>query len=466
MAQENAVPQNRISQIDVTHDTISGRGGVFFFLRYVQNTRFYILLEKHLGFLKTSGKGLTLSQFAKQLLAYFIDGSDMSMASFDRRKPDEGYAAVLENSPEDMASSHQMKRFFRKFLLVPNWVHRQILLALFIWRLLKEQPKVIILFGDTMVLNNDDAEKREGVTPTYKKKKGYQPLQISWGTYVVDALFRQGSDHSNHGHDFMKAIGRLVRAIRRFYGDVPIIVDTDSGFMDDQNFRFFEERLGIGYICGGKQYEELKTYAQACPAATFQTLAQDKQFWKYLEFGNRLKSWPKFRRCFFTTLATEVNGQMNLEFVQTDRFIYTNLGCDPKFTAQLTQAGASEYLQAATIIRLDHRRGQGELVHRALKEFATKEQLPFERMGMNRAYYYFMLIGHFLYETYKRDIGNEIVPVACYPNTFRRRLIDFAVKIVTTGRKVILKATAGVFEQLHLTTLWELVHAPQPIWST
>jgi len=75
-----------------------------------------------------------------------------------------------------------------------------------------------------------------------------------------DALFRRGSDHSNHGHDFMKAMGRLVRAIRRFYGDVPIIVATDGGFWDDQNFRFFEERLGIGYICGGRQYDELKTY--------------------------------------------------------------------------------------------------------------------------------------------------------------------------------------------------------------
>jgi hypothetical protein len=151
---------------------------------------------------------------------------------------------------------------------------------------------------------------------------------------------------------------------------------------------------------------------------------------------------------------------------RSERFIYTNLGCDPKLTEQLTQAGAPEYLQTETIIRLDHRRGQGELVHRALKEFANKEQLPFERMGMNRAYYYFLLISHFLYETYKRDIGEEIIPLACYPNTFRRRLIDFAVKIVTTGRKFILKATAGIFEQLHLTTLWERVQTPQPIWST
>ena len=466
MALENVTSQNRISQVEVTQDTISSRGGVFFFLRYLETTRFYTLLEKHLGFLKTSGKGLTLFQFAKQLLAYFIDGTDMSMTSFDRRKQDEGYAAVLENRPEDMASSHQMKRFFHKLVLVPNWVYRQILLALFIWRLLKEQPKVIVLFGDTMVLDNDDAKKREGVTPTYKKKKGYQPLQISWGTYLVDALFRRGSDHCNHGHDFMKAIGRLVRAIRRFYRDVPIILDTDSGFLDDQNFRFFEERLGIGYICGGKQYEELKTYVQACPAADFQALAQDKQLWKYLEFGNRLKSWSSFRRCFFTTLETEANGQMNLEFVQTDRFIYTNLGCDPKLTAQLIQAGAPEYLQPETIIRLDHRRGKGELTHRALKEFATKEQLPFERMGMNRAYYYFLVISHFLYEAYKCDLGEEIVPMTCYPNTFRRSLIDFAVKIVTTGRRHILKVTQNVFEQFNLANVWERVHTPQPIWST
>ena len=460
------ISPNRISHIEITHDTLNGRGGIFFFLRYVQSTRFYTLLEKHLGLLKTSHKGLTLAQFVKQLLAYFIEGSDLSMTSFDRRKEDPGYIAVLENRREDMASSHQMKRFFQKFLLVPNWVYRQILLALFLWRLLKEQPKVIVLFGDTMVLDNDDAEKREGVTPTYKKKKGYQPLQISWGAYVVEAWFRPGSDNSNHGHDFMKAVGCLVHAIRRCYREVPIIVVTDGGFLDDQNFRFFEERLRIGYICGGKKYDDLKTYVQACPTTDFHTLAQGKQWWKYLEFGNRLQSWSKFRRCLFTTLETEINGQMTLEFVQTDRFLYTNLGCDAQFTEQLEQADLAEYVQAENIIRLDHGRGQGELTHRALKEFATKEQLPFEHLGMNRAYYYFLLISHFLYEAYKRDLGEELVPITCYPNTFRRMLIDVAVKVVATGRKFILKVTHSVYEHLNLVTLWERVNAPQPIWGT
>lgn len=460
------ISPNRISHIEITNDTLNGRGGIFFFLRYVQATRFYTLLEKHLGWLKTSRKGLTLAQFAKQLLASFIEGSGNSMSSFDRRRRDAGYIAVLENRDADMASSHQMKRFFQKFLLVPNWVYRQMLLALFLWRLHKEQPNVIVLFGDTMILDNDDAEQREGVTPTYKQKKGFQPLQISWGAYVVDAWFRPGSEHSNPGHDFMKAVGRLVQAIRRCYRDVPIIVVTDGAFLDEQNFRFFEERLHIGYICGGKKYADLKTYVQACPTTDFHTLAQDKQWWKYLEFGNRLQSWSKFRRCLFTTLATEGNGQMTLEFVQTDRFIYTNLGCDPRFTAQLEEAGAAEYVQAEQIIRLDHRRGQGELTHRALKEFATAEQLPFEHLGMNRAYYYFLLCSHFLYEAYKRDLGEELVPITCYPNTFRRKLIDVAVKVVSTGRRFILKVTQSVHEQLQLATLWERINAPQPIWGT
>ena len=133
------------------------------------------------GNIKKSSKGLSPVQFAKQLFAYFIDGTDMSMKSFDRRKTDEAYAAALENSLDQMASSHQMKRFFSKFIVVGNWIFRKVLIELFIWRLHIEQPNIIILFGDTMVLDNDDAKVRESVEPTYKKKKGFQPLQIFWG---------------------------------------------------------------------------------------------------------------------------------------------------------------------------------------------------------------------------------------------------------------------------------------------
>lgn len=44
---------------------------------------------------------------------------------------------------------------------------------LFLWRLRIGKPKVIKLGIDTMVMDNDEAEKREGVEPTYKKVKGF-----------------------------------------------------------------------------------------------------------------------------------------------------------------------------------------------------------------------------------------------------------------------------------------------------
>ena len=76
-------------------------------------------------------------------------------------------------------------------------------------------------------------------------------------------------------------------------------------------------------------------------------------------------------------------------------------GMDEQLTKELIKAGGGKYLEAQGIISLAHRRGANELVHRSIKELATKEQLPFKRMGMNRAYYYLLVIAHFLFEAYK-----------------------------------------------------------------
>ena len=59
------------------------------------------------------------------------------------------------------------------------------------------------------------------VEPTYKQKQGFQSFQISWKGYLVDAIFRTGSVHGNHGTEFKKARARLTLAIRKNYRDVP-----------------------------------------------------------------------------------------------------------------------------------------------------------------------------------------------------------------------------------------------------
>ena len=146
-----------------------------------------------------------------------MDGSDLTIQGFDRLGKDEGYAAALEVNQEEMLSSHTVKRFFKKFRGGRHKVYRRVLLELFVWRLNIVKPGIIVLDMDTMVLDNDDAQKREGVSVTYKNRKGYQPIQISWEGKIVDAYFRRGSAHSNHGNDVKTIIKEVVQLIRRRY---------------------------------------------------------------------------------------------------------------------------------------------------------------------------------------------------------------------------------------------------------
>ena len=125
---------------------------------------------------------------------------------------------MLACGEQELASSHAVKRFFTKFSFVQVYLFRHLLQRLFIWRLKKTCPTVIELGLDSMVLDNDDALKRQGVQPTYKKVKGFHPLQMNWGRYMVDAVFRGGSKHSNHGKTAEKMLVHIVKKIR-VYGD-------------------------------------------------------------------------------------------------------------------------------------------------------------------------------------------------------------------------------------------------------
>ncbi len=57
-----------------------------------------------------------------------------------------------------------------------------------------------------MVMDNNNADKREGVSPAYKKVKGFQPIHLYWGQFIVDAIFREGKAHSNPGNNVERIV--------------------------------------------------------------------------------------------------------------------------------------------------------------------------------------------------------------------------------------------------------------------
>lgn len=71
-----------------------------------------------------------------------------------------------------------------------------------------------------------------------------------------------------------------------------------------------------------------------------------------------------------------------------------------------------------------------------------------------------------LFESFKQDVLKEVIPVSSYATTVRRKLIDIAAKIVTTGHKIILKVSRAAMDTLQLATLWDHCRDPVPILAT
>jgi Transposase DDE domain group 1 len=451
----------KINAVDVTEDTLTGRGGLALFVRYLSQVNIYGLLFEAFGHLRRSEKGEPIWNIFKQMFCFFYDGTSRHLVYFDQLKRDEGYAAVMENGLEEMVSSHQVKRFFKAFSWLCGGVFRRMLKQLFIWRLRIERPEKIELMIDLMILDNDEAAKRHGVEPTYKKVKGFGSLQILWNRRVVDAIFRGGSKHSNAGHTAVNMVTALVHLIRRKYRvDVPIIVRMDSGFFDKENLAALD-RLNVGVICTGKIYDHVKEYVGALPREGWKVYDNGHQEWEYIEFGYRYESWKKYYRAIYTHPAYE-GEQRLLDFARPDNIIMTNLGVNPEVVRGCDSQKRKELVEVQSIIHSHHQRGADELPHRGLKDFGF-EELPFKRFIPNTAFFYCMLISFFLFETFKQDVLEEVLPVESYATTVRRKVVDFAAKIIKTSRGVILKVTQAVMDNLRFDRLWEKCQNSIPI---
>jgi len=453
-----------INDVEVTEDNLTSRAGLSLFVRYLRSIVLFPYLEDLFCKVRKSRKGQEISEIFKQLFCFFMDGTSQHLVYFDRLKEDEGYAGSIETKPEHMLSSHAVKRFFGAMLLPWGFMFRKVLRKLFLWRLQIVNPMMILIGLDTMVMNNDEAEKRHGVKPTYKKEKGFQPIQMTWQRFIIDAIFRSGDKHSNHGDDAAKMVKGIVALIRKHYReDIPIVIRLDSGFFDQKLFKIFES-LQIGYICGGKLYDDIGVFVSNCDRSVWGRYENKNQAWDYVEFGDRRGSWESFRRCIFCRPVYE-DKQMLFKFARPDTVIYTNLGIGGAIDEQLRKVGMEDLFAPQGMIEVYHGRGCDELVHRALKDF-SREQLPFKRFHQNAAFYYTMVIAFFLYEAFKEDVCSPVVAVSSYATTLRRKILDVAGKIVSHAGKITLKITISTWERLDFYQLWLKSENPIQFYRT
>jgi len=282
--------RERIHKLEVTEDCLTSRGGLAFFVKYVQKIGIVGLLLSRFADLKKSVKGVSVENLFYQILYFFLDGTSRHVSYFDELQREQGYRAVVEMPEKQMASSHTIKRFFRAFHIFHAAAVRWVLKELFVWRLQLAQPGVVMLTLDTMVMDNDEAVKREGCDPTYKKVKGFQPLQLIWEGKIVDAIFRRGKRHSNYGQDVAKMVRAIVRLIRsRYDASVVIVLRFDAGFFDEKNFALCDE-LSISFIATGKMFDGIKEQVTAIPEKDWEEYDNRRQVWNYARFSFNVPS--------------------------------------------------------------------------------------------------------------------------------------------------------------------------------
>ncbi|EFK06162.1 conserved domain protein [delta proteobacterium NaphS2] len=158
----------KISGVEMTSERLTSRAGLALFVGYLHQIQIFPMLDRFFGTIRKSKKGVAVTEIFKQVLCFMTDGTSRHVTYFDQLAEDAGYAGAIETDKGDMLSSHRVKRFFKAFSWMRIYLFRRLLQKLFIWRLVIEQPNVIELGIDTMVLDNDDALCRHGVKPTYE----------------------------------------------------------------------------------------------------------------------------------------------------------------------------------------------------------------------------------------------------------------------------------------------------------
>ena len=466
MAKSKAQSANFIEDVQVTTDCLTGRAGLNLFARYLRGIGIYPHFSRLFASVRKNSKGLPIEEAFKQIMCFFFDGTSRHLTYFDDLAKDSGYAAVIETSQENLASSHSIKRLFAGMSWQRALRFRRLLLQLFLWRLRLEAPKVIIIGLDTMVMDNDDALTREGVKPTYKKILGFAPLQMTWGRFIIDAIFRSGDTHSNHADHALKMIKYIVKMVRtRYSQSVPIIVRMDSGFIDQKLFNA-TEALGIGYICGGRFLPDIKTLVKNTPESAYQHHfgKTEEDVWEFLEFGDRRASWHRFRRAIFWRPLLEEK-QFLLPGSRPGTLVYTNLGMGGPVDQLLQTSGLLHMTQTEAVIHAYHERGEDELVHRSFKDFGF-EELPFKRFAPNTAVYYAMVTAFFLFETFKQDVSASVIPTTAFPTTLRRRLLDLAAKVVSHSGRLVMKITGDTMTRINFKELWQrCLSVPKLAWA-
>ena len=435
--------RKKIKSVETTDECLSSRSGIFPFANLLNSSKVDLRLEDLLSHLRKSSKGIRLSEAFFQILLFFADGTEKSLDAFDKLKKNEAWKKL--HGCKNSLGTAQLKRLLGKVTPQEIELLRPLIRQIFLKALKDLKPDKVLLFLDSSVYDNDGAKCRAGVKPTYKKKKGYHPINLIGLGLYVDTVFQPGNHSTNHDDVAIQMLRKITPLIRQTLGeDIQIIVRMDGGYYDQKIFSACDE-LKIKFICAGKRYKDHKHLEEKTLQNFDGVFQNNNSAWRFCRFQESRSKWPdkmKYRALFLR--AIEENGEALLGL--DSRIILSNM----------SEADCSD----EQLIKYDHSRGADELTHRAAKEFSA-EKMPCLDYHANALWYTLSIIAFNLFQVFKRNVA--CFSFNAYPNTVRRKLFDLAGKIVKGSNQLKLKISEWDMKRLDFSKIWKRSLIPWPV---
>jgi hypothetical protein len=405
--------------VGTTDRTITASGGAVL-LRDVMSALGVVGgIDECLG-LKVRARGLSEGEFIAAMAEAVALGADclddLAVARADRAQESlRGYAV-----PAPQTAGTFLRRFTRGHIRQLDKALEAITARA--WRL-SGVASVTLDFDSTYIFSR--SKRRQGADRTYKKGYALHPLvcfDAETGA-AVHARLRRGRVATNNG-----IVTFLAETLRRVPAGVAVRARVDSGFYSGALFEQME-RAGVTYTCSvpfiSQIAEAVRAISEPCWAPCV-----DKDEGEVAEFGYRLSSGRVFRRYVVKRILIAPGEQASLEAGGYRYWVLVT----------------NDHTSSAVALESEHRhKADVESGMRELKSNFGLSVLRKHGFMANWAWLLIVCLGHNLC-AWLQNLG-KLVPAQggrrLRAKRLRYRYLTLAAMVVHSGRRLILRLTAG-----------------------
>ena len=409
-----------INDIQFTEKNLTSNAGILPLLNYTNNEGIFQVLYETLKFEKTSTEKIKMNHLKSLVCGGFI-GLDRLDRFLQIR-----HDRLIKECGIEIRTPENISRFLGNFTFKTTQMLRDTNFKIFKKLLAKSKLKEIVIDIDSRAENVEGNQEGavKGYNPGFIGNKCYNILYAFCDNLkaFVTGFRRMGNTYTSNG------AGEMIKEIIANLKDVVdnIVFRMDSGYFSEEIIEVIES-AEYEYVIKAKHYSSMVTQAYSNFDLEWKELENTNK--EYATVTMKLNNWAKAREFVITREMKSEEENLQESFFEHDKYKHN-------FFVRNTT------MTPAEIVTYYAKRANSENYIKETKYDMNIGKLKMHSFWANEAFFQIMMLVYNIFLLYKMDNTSEN-EYRQQINTFRLKYVYVAGKIVTTGRKTILKILEG-----------------------